>query len=187
VSPTVTEPASDVELDARAERLYRRFLVRLGIGELTCAACARALMPPPFNWESYTYTVTGGRRWTWDVACGRALVAGRPASERLMLEPGEVAAWLANHGQVDETHLTHLPNNRLGQPVLLAPVPDGQGQVLIDGAHRATVRARTGLPVEALLLTPVESALAIEVVPLVIRHIAQELARQGLLPGEPDA
>jgi hypothetical protein len=158
----MTEPASDAELDARLQRLYQRLLVRLGLGDVTCAACARALMPPPFNWESYTYTTTGGRRWTWDVACARALVAGRSASERLELESGEVAAWLAGHGHVDEVHLAHLPADRLDEPVLLAPVPDGQRHVLVDGAHRATARIRTGPPVHAFLLTPVESVLAIE-------------------------
>jgi hypothetical protein len=144
-------------------------------------------MPAPFNWESYTYTATGGRRWTWDVACARALVAGRSRSARLVLESDQVAAWLADHGYVDEAHLAHLPADRFDEPVLLAPVPDGQGHVLVDGAHRATARIRTGLPVHALLLTPVESVLAIEIVPLVMRHIAHELARQGLLPGSPDA
>jgi len=47
------------------------------------------------------------------------------------------------------------------EPVVLAPVPDGEGHVMIDGSHRATVRIRAGLSVEAFLLTPVESALAV--------------------------
>jgi hypothetical protein len=63
-------------------------------------------------------------------------------------------------------------------------VPDGQGHVLVDGAHRATVRIRSGLPVHALVLSPVESALAMDVVPLTMHRIAQELRRQGLLPGD---
>jgi hypothetical protein len=182
-TPSMTEPASDAELDAHLQRLYRHLLVRLGLGYVTCIACARALMPPPFNVETYTYTTASGRRWTWDVACARALVAGRSASERMVLEPDEVASWLAEHDHVDEPHLAHLPIDRVDEPVLLAPVPDGHGHVLVDGAHRATARIRTGLPVRAILLTPVESLLAIEIVPLVMRQIAHELARQGLLPG----
>jgi hypothetical protein len=180
----MTEPRSPAAVDQDAERLYRRLLARLGLGQVTCMACARALLPPPFNWESYTYTATSGQRWTWDVVCARALVAGRSRSEQLVLETADMAAWLAGHGHVDEGHLGHIPADRLDEPVLVAPVPDGQGHVLIDGAHRATVRIRSGLPVHAFLLNPVESALAMDVVPLTMHRIAQELRRQGLLPGD---
>jgi hypothetical protein len=171
-------------VDQQAERLYRRLLARLGLGHVTCMACARALLPPPFNWESYTYTATSGQSWTWDIACARALVAGRSGAERLMLEPAEVESWLAGHGHVDERHLGHIPAEQLEEPVLFAPVPDGQGHVMIDGSHRATVRIRSGLPVHALLLTPVESTLAVDVVPLAMQRIADELRRQALLPGD---
>ena len=73
---------------------------------------------------------------------------------------------------------------RTSRVLLVAPVPNGQGHVLIDGAHRATVRVRSGLPVHAFLLNSVESALAMEVVPVTMHRIAQELRRQGLLPGD---
>ena len=175
---------SEAAVAREAERLYARLLARLGLGNLTCAACARALLPAPFNWESYTYTSTSGQSWTWDIACARALVAGRSAVARLVLEPADLEAWLAGHGHVDELHLGHIPPELRDEPVLLAPVPDGQGHVLIDGSHRATARIRSGLPVHAFLLTHVESALSVEVVPLAMRRIADELRRQGLLPGD---
>ena len=180
----MTEPLSHAAADQQAERLYARLLARLGLGHVTCAACSRALLPPPFNWESYTHTATSGQSWTWDVVCARALVAGRSRSEQLVLDPADIAAWLAGHGQVDEGHLQHIPPDLLDEPVLLAPVPDGEGHVLIDGAHRATVRIRAGLSVNACLLSVVESALAIDVVPLSMHRVAQELRRQGLMPGD---
>jgi hypothetical protein len=99
-----------------------------------------------------------------------------------VLEPADVEMWLVGHGQVDEQHLSHIPAHQLDQPVLLAPVPDGRGHVMIDGSHRATVRIRAGLSVEAFLLTLIESSLAVEVVPLAMRRIAEELRRGGLLP-----
>ena len=180
----MTEPPSRAAADEQAERLYARLLARLGLGHVTCAACSRALLPPPFNWESYTYTQAGGQSWTWDIACARAMAARHSASERLVLDPAEIAAWLAGHGQVDEGHLQHIPPDRLDEPVLLAPVPDGEGHVLINGAHRATLRIRAGLSVDACLLSVVESALAIDVVPLAMHRVAQELRREGLLPGD---
>jgi hypothetical protein len=172
----VTEPASDAELDARLN-VYWRLPVRLGLGDVSAQRselhCLRPITDAlPLNAETYTYTTTGGRRWTWDVDCARALVAGRSASERLVLEPDKVATCLADNGHVDEAHLAHVPIDRFDEPVLLAPVPSGHGQVFVDGAHRATVRIRNGLPVQAMLLTPAESLLAIEIVPLVRRQIA---------------
>jgi hypothetical protein len=164
-----------------AEGLYRALLDRLGLGGVTCSACARVLLPPPLNWESYTFTTTSGRSWTWDIQCARALVAARAVTEPLLLEPSDVQEWLANHGLVDVGHLAHIPPDRIDDPVLLATVPDGQGQVMIDGSHRATIRVRSGRAVEGLLLTPVESALAIDVVPLAIQRLAMELRRRRLL------
>jgi len=180
----MTEPRPRAAAEQQAERQYRRLLARLGLGHVTCMACARALLPEPFNWESYTYTTTAGQSWTWDIACARALTASHTASRCLVLEPSDVAAWLAGHGHVDEHHLAHIPPDRLDEPVLVAPVPDGQGHVLIDGAHRAMVRIRSGLSIHAHLLSPVETALAIKTAPLAMQRIAQELRRQGLLPGD---
>jgi len=47
---------------------------------------------------------------------------------------------------------------QIDEPVLLAPVPDGQGHVMIDGSHRAAIRVRAGIAIEGLLLTAIESA-----------------------------
>jgi hypothetical protein len=35
--------------DVRAQRLYQEFLTRLGLQNVACDSCARALMPAPFN------------------------------------------------------------------------------------------------------------------------------------------
>ena len=164
--------------------MYARLLERLGLGDIRCPACARVLLPDPFNWESYTFTTTSGQSWTWDIRCARALVSARPASTRLRLAPDEVAMWLKSHGHVDDQHLGHIPLDRVDEPVLLAPVPNGQGHVMIDGSHRATIRVRAGVTVEGLLLTPIESALAIGTVPLAMERVAAELSRQDMLRDE---
>jgi hypothetical protein len=70
----------------------------------------------------------------------------------VLLQPHDLVAWLEHHSQVDEAHLVHIPADRLQEPVLLAPVPDGQGHVMVDGSHRATVRVRAGLTVQATCL-----------------------------------
>ena len=41
--------------------------------------------------------------------------------------------WLKSHCHVDDQHLCHIPLHRVEEPVLLAPVPNGQGYVMIDG------------------------------------------------------
>jgi hypothetical protein len=133
--------------DEDADRLYHEFLEQFGLDSVGCQACARALLPAPFNLESYTFTARGGASWTWDVAFARSLVCTRdPRSDPVLLEPHDLASWLEHHSQVDEAHLVHIPADRLLEPVLLAPVPDGQGQVMVDGSHRASVRVRAGLP-----------------------------------------
>jgi hypothetical protein len=142
---------------------------------------ARALLPEPFNWESYTFTATGGQSWTWDIRCARALVSRGPAARRLTLSPDEVHMWLQSHGHIDEGHLGHIPLDRLSEPVLLAPIPEGRGHVMIDGSHRATIRMRAGMPVDGYLLTDIENALAIGTVPLAMQRVAEELRRQDLL------
>ena len=80
----------------------------------------------------------------------------------------------------------HIPAERLDEPILLAPAPDGQGQVMIDGTHRATARISAGLPILAYLLTPEESAQAIAIVPLVMHTVQQALRARGLLPDDLD-
>jgi len=172
--------------DARVQALYRTLLGRFGLADVDCPACARALLPEPLNFESYTYTTTQGARWTWDIGCARALV-GHGASDRAptRLEPNQLSAWLSNHSHVREAHLVHIPAERLDEPVLLAPVPDGGGQILVDGAHRATWRLRNGLDVFGFLLTSVESTLAISVVPLSTSQVVRRLRALGILPREP--
>jgi len=180
----VPDPFLDAAVEREAHTMYREMLVRLGLGDVACEACARALLPAPLNWESYTFTTVSGRSWTWDVECARALVAGRAPAQRLALGPEDVQAWLSNHGQVKEEHLAHIPMDRIDEAVLLAATPDGQGHVMIDGSHRATIRIRAGLTVEGVLLSSVESMLAIEVVPLAMQRVAMEVRRRGLLPGD---
>jgi hypothetical protein len=178
----------DVGLDGRDDhitRLYRAFLREFGLDQVSCDACARAQLPAPFNLESYSYTARGGPTWTWDVGFARWQVARRhPPARAERLAPGEVAAWLEHHSQIDQQHLAHIPEGRLEEPVLLAPAPDGQGQVLIDGSHRAAARLRAGLPVEAFLLTEEESAVAIASVPWTMHTVHQALRARGLLPDE---
>lgn len=165
-----------------AERLFRLLLKKVGLSHVTCLACARALLPVPFNWESFTYTATTGQSWTWDIDCARAFSRDRGLSGRVLLDEADLLAVLKRQCRVDENHLQHIPADRLEEPVLLAPVPDGQGHALIDGSHRATVRLRAGLAVHGILLTSAESMLAIEVAPLAMQHVARELRRQRLLP-----
>jgi hypothetical protein len=168
-----------------AEAMYRALLDRLGLGHIPCPACARVLLPPPFNWESYTYTAADGRTWTWDVPFARAVATRRASrSGPVALETDQVASFLEQHGQIHEEHLSHIPPERLHEPVLVAPVPDGQGHVLVDGSHRATALIRAREPVHGFVLTPIESALAIDIVPLTMRRIHQALRERRLLPDD---
>ena len=109
-------PAEVIGAEVEAERLYSRVLERLGLGNVQCPPCARALLPEPFNWESYTFTATGGQSWTWDIRCARALASRGPAARRLTLSPDEVHIWLQSHGHVDERHIGHIPLDRLSEP-----------------------------------------------------------------------
>ena len=173
------------DLDVRAQHLYQEFLNRLGLQNVACDSCARALMPAPFNLESYSYSARNGQTWTWDVECARGLIARRrPAARPIRLTSDDLAEWLERHREVDRNHLAHIPADRLEEPVLLAPAPDGQGQVLIDGSHRAALRIQTELPVDAYMLTDTESALAIAITPLTMYAVHQALQERGLLPDE---
>lgn len=140
------------------DALFRRFLDKLGLGAIDCMACARALLPSPFNWESYTYTAAGGQSWTWDVGCARALTRRRSQADRVLIDYIQLSELVEKQCRVDEQHLQHIPPGKLDEPILLAPVPDGQGYAVIDGSHRATVRTRARRDVDAVLLTPGESA-----------------------------
>ncbi len=175
------------DADRDASRLYQAFLRRLGLDDVTCSACARVQLPAPFNLESYSYTAQDGHTWTWDVGYARVLVAWRwPPTLPDQLPSDELAAWLTHHSHVDEEHLAHIPTARLAEPVLVAPVPDGQGQILIDGSHRAAARIGAGLAVRAYLLTDHESALARAIVPVTMRSVHQALRARGLLRDEPE-
>src|SRR5579864_4554650 len=145
-------------LDVRTDTLFRSLLDKLGLGGIDCMACARTLLPSPFDWESYTYTTTRGQSWTWDIGCARVLSRRRPHPERILIEHMELAELLVKQCRVDEQHMHHIPLEKLDEPILLAPVPDGQGYAVIDGSHRATLRVRAGHDVHAVLLTPGESA-----------------------------
>jgi hypothetical protein len=166
------------------DALFRSFLEKLGLGATECTACARALLPSPFDWESYTYTSTSGQSWTWDIGCARALTRRRSLQDQILIDHSEICLVLEKHCRVDDEHLRHIPLERLDEPILLAPVPDVQGYAVLDGSHRATVSVRARRDIYAVLLTPAESMLAIEVVPLAMHRIALEPQHQGLLQGD---
>jgi hypothetical protein len=168
-----------------AEATYRALLDRFGLGHISCSACARVLLPPPLNWESYTYTAGDGRTWTCDVGFARALTTRRASRSRpVTLDTEELALFLEQHGHVQEDHLGHIPRKRLVEPVLVAPAPDGEGHVLVDGSHRATALIRARASVHGFVLNPIESALSIDMVPLTMRRIHQVLRDRRLLPDD---
>ena len=165
-----------------AELLYGQILAQLGVSGVSCTACARALLPAPFNWESHTYTISASQSWTCDVAFARAVVTRRPSRTGAHeLDSAQLAHFLEHHGHVLEDHLAHIPSALLDEAVLIAPLPDGRGHVLIDGSHRATRRLRALQPVRGVILTRVESALAQDVVPLAMRRVYDALRGRGLL------
>src|SRR5205823_3976025 len=123
--------AQSSRIDVRTEALFRSLLDKLGLGEVDCMACARALLPSPFDWESCTYTTTSGQIWTWDIGCARALSRRRPQPERILIDHVELAEILVQQCRVDEQHLRHIPLEKLDEPILLAPVPDRQGYAVI--------------------------------------------------------
>jgi hypothetical protein len=171
--------------DDEAEALYRALLDRFGLAHVSCAACARVLLPPPLNWESYTYTAGDGRTRTWDVAFARAVTTRRASrSGPVALHTDQLASFLEQHGHIHEEHLNHIPPERRHEPVLVAPAPDRQGHVLVDGSHRATALIRARDSVHGFVLTPIESALAIDMVPLAMRRIHQALRERRLLPDD---
>jgi hypothetical protein len=109
-----------------AERLFRLLLRKVGLKHVSCLACARALLPAPFNWESFTYQATTGQSWTWDIDSARAFSRDRAQSGRVLLDAADLLALLNKQSRVDEYHLQHIPADKLEEPVLLAPVPDGR-------------------------------------------------------------
>lgn len=173
----------DDKLDQDTPRLYRIFLQQFGLGADVCERCARSRLPAPFNLESYTYTATGGPTWTWDVGFARALVQSRrPTALPVTLDGVEVKLWLEHHAQIDEAHVQHVPDARLEEPVLLAPAPDGGGQVLVDGSHRAAALIRAGRDVTGYMLAEAESEMAVAIVPLTMRTVYRALLKTRVLP-----
>jgi hypothetical protein len=168
----------------RTDAVFRSFLEKVGLGAVDCMACARTLLPWPFDWESYSYTATTGQSWTWDIGCARALTRCRSHADLVLIDHTELTKILQKQCRVDEQHLRHIPAAKLVEPILLAPVPDGRGYAVIDGSHRATVSVRANRDIYAVLLTTAESMMAIEVAPLAMHRIALELQRQGRL--QPD-
>src|SRR5437016_3232472 len=73
-----------------ADALFRSLLEKVGLGAVDCMACARALLPWPFDWESYTYTATSGQSWTWDIGCARALTRGRSQADQVLINHTEL-------------------------------------------------------------------------------------------------
>ena len=174
------------DIDARVDDLYRGFLRHFGLEHVECEACARARLPTPFNLESYTYTARDGRTWTWDVGYARSLVQMRqPLCSPHLVGAHDLQDWLDHHAQLNLMHLEHIPTVYVQEPVLIAPAPDGYGQILIDGSHRAAVCIRAQLPVRAFMLNETESALAVAVVPFTMQSVHQALRDQGLLPDRP--
>src|SRR5438876_7539089 len=97
--------AQSSRLDVRTDALFRSLLDKLGLGGIDCMACARALLPSPFDWESYTYTATSGQSWTWDVGCARALTGRRSRTGSIVIDHLELSEILAKQCRVDEQHL----------------------------------------------------------------------------------
>jgi hypothetical protein len=60
---------------------------------------------------------------------------------------------------VNEEHLTHIPDEKLSEPILVAPliVKGERFMLIIDGAHRATKLARQNKTVHAVTLKDAES------------------------------
>src|SRR5262252_8068252 len=100
-----------------ADALFRSFLGKFGLRAVDCMACARALLPSPFDWESYTYTATSGQRWTWDIGCARALTRQRSQVDRVLIDHGELSEILVKHCRVDDQHLHHIPLEKLDEAI----------------------------------------------------------------------
>jgi hypothetical protein len=171
--------------DDPASELFRKFVRRFGIDEQSCDRCARSRLPAPFNLESYSYTARNGPTWTWDVEFARGLIRERvPTSHPVRLATSELLVRLDGHAQLDAEHIQHIPPACLEEPVLVAPAPDGRGQVLIDGCHRASALIRANRDVTAYLVSETESAMAIAVVPQTIRRVYQALVELGVVPDD---
>ena len=99
-----------------ADALFRSFLEKLGLGDVDCTACARALLPWPFDWESYTYTASSGQSWTWDIGCARALTRSRSRADLVLIDHTELSELLQKQCRVDEQHLGHIPGEKLEEP-----------------------------------------------------------------------
>src|SRR5207248_9869961 len=73
------------------DALFRSFLEKVGLSAVDCMPCARALLPWPFDWESYTYTAISGQSWTWDIGSARAFTRGRSQADQVLIDRAELS------------------------------------------------------------------------------------------------
>lgn len=119
----------------------------------------------------------------WDVRKARQFVAGRKVSgvtskeslkkyglpvdgppKEQVDEQGRKFFTISLMMYINEAHLTHIPEDKLSEPILIAPlvVKGERSTMIIDGTHRATRLAREGKPVLCVTLTDAESLACLE-------------------------
>jgi len=119
------------------------------------------------NYEHYSFFA-----YEWDVKKAREITAGRQPDRMatpdeirkygLQVDPprkDENGATYISLFYTNDEHLAHIPEEKLREPILFAPIIVGgtTSYVLIDGSHRAVRLAREGKNVPAIVLTPQES------------------------------
>lgn len=89
-------------------------------------------------------------KYGWDIAAAMKLVVGREPDQT------DVARWVALLPTVCINE-AHWPSANLSQPLIIVPMPDSEGYMVIDGWHRvrrALAEGITSLP--AHILSPEE-------------------------------
>lgn len=139
----------------------------------TCSQCP----PSPKAGEYFEFF-----HMLFDVVQARKISTGAPignvSAERLIsyglpMEPPDPKAEFIHIGMcnINEDHLAHIPNERMADPLLFVtlpisgvshtdpPQPTPTSHLLVDGAHRGTIKIRRGdESVPAIILTPEQSA-----------------------------
>lgn len=119
----------------------------------TCPQCQ--VKEQWFQLDGLRWDVTKARRFTQ----GRATYVATP--EQLILLGLPLLAQRVHPFQItiNESHLLHIPEEKLREPILIAPLQmSGSTKYqIIDGAHRSVRLARSGQTVTAVLLTARES------------------------------